>query len=338
MEEYNGRINVSKDTMLFVLNEVLGQDVKESTTKENILKMVPEIYENADDKRLIEMLPYGTYKNIEKLIQYIETNDDIESFLFHGENINIRFLEESMIIVLRAKYKKYKYSLNPGVIEKLKRLFSIENRAIAKRYGEIENLTVGMLYTYGIVDFNFLRKQLCKYMNEIITEKELRDIYYIRLNLNTFVKDYNVRWINNNEIQNFVTYLDEEYSPIDIGQIADEQKSRGMLYKQFSKQEILNRKEFLWTQKAQNLYDFMKSINSEIYEWHFKRVLKKNELGLDILKELSDMCIFEDEAEIKKFLNLFTDWYNNSPQYMLGGYTPIEFKNKIIGKLKNLKK
>ena len=175
-------------------------------------------------------------------------------------------------------------------------------------------------------------------MNEIITEKELRDIYYIRLNLNTFVKDYNVRWINNNEIQNFVTYLDEEYSPIDIGQIADEQKSRGMLYKQFSKQEILNRKEFLWTQKAQNLYDFMESINSQIYEWHFKRVLKKNELGLDILKELSDMCIFEDEAEIKKFLNLFTDWYNNSPQYMLGGYTPIEFKNKIIGKLKNLKK
>lgn len=30
--------------------------------------------------------------------------------------------------------------------------------------------------------------------------------------------------------------------------------------------------------------------------------------------------------ELKKFMNLFTDWYNNSPQYMLGGYSPIEFR------------
>lgn len=25
-------------------------------------------------------------------------------------------------------------------------------------------------------------------------------------------------------------------------------------------------------------------------------------------------------------MDLFTDWYNNSPQYMLGGYSPIEFR------------
>ncbi len=34
MGEYNGKINVSKDTMLFVVNSVFGQDIKESTTKE----------------------------------------------------------------------------------------------------------------------------------------------------------------------------------------------------------------------------------------------------------------------------------------------------------------
>lgn len=48
MEEYKGRINVSKDTMLFVTNYVLENEIKESTTKENILKLMPEIYEKAD--------------------------------------------------------------------------------------------------------------------------------------------------------------------------------------------------------------------------------------------------------------------------------------------------
>ena len=50
MGEYNGKINVPKDTMLFVVNDVFEQDVKESTTKENILKMMPEIYKNAEDE------------------------------------------------------------------------------------------------------------------------------------------------------------------------------------------------------------------------------------------------------------------------------------------------
>ena len=38
------------------------------------------------------------------------------------------------------------------------------------------------------------------------------------------------------------------------------------------------------------------------------------------------MCMFKDDIELKKFMDLFTDWYNNSPQYILGGYSPIEFR------------
>ena len=326
MREYNGRINVSKDTMLFVVNSVFNKDIKENTTKEEILKMMPDIYENADDEEIIKMLPYRAYKDLERLIEYVKTSDDIKLFFYKREHPDIRFLEEAMIIVMKVKYHNYNYTLNPGVIEKLNGLFSKENREIAKRYGEIENLTKGMLYAYGIVDFEFLRKQLCKYMNEIITETELRDIYFTRLNLNTFVNDYNIGWTNTNEIQPFVTYLDEEEVPIDIGQIAEEQKARKMKYKQFSKQELLKREEYLYDERAKKLYKFLKSKNDNIYEWTFKRLLKNNELGIDILGDLSNMCMFEDDFELKKFMDLFTDWYNNSPQYMLGGYSPIEFR------------
>ena len=326
MGEYNGRINVTKDTMIFVVNSVFNKDIKESTTKEEILKMMPEIYEKADEEIIIEMLPYRAYKDLERLIEYAKTSDDIKTFFLKREHPDIRFLEEAMIIVLRVKYHDYNYTLNPGVIEKLKGLFSEENKKIAKRYGEIEDLTKCMLYAYGIVDFEFLRKQLSKYMNEIITETELRDIYFTRLNLNTFINDYNIKWTNTNEIQPFVTYLDEEEVPIDIGQIAEEQKARRMKYKQFSKQELLKREEYLYDERAKKLYKFLKSKNDNIYEWTFKRLLKNNELGIDILGDLSNMCMFEDDKELKQFMDLFTDWYNNSPQYMLGGYSPIEFR------------
>lgn len=326
MGEYNGRINVTKDTMLFVVNSVFDNNIKENTTKEDILKMMPNIYENSDKERIIEMLPYRAYKDLERLIEYVKTSDDIKTFFYKREHPDIRFLEEAMIIVMRVKYHDYNYTLNPGVIEKLKGLFSKENKEIAKRYGKIENLTKGMLYTYGIVDFEFLRKQLCKYMNEIITETELRDIYFTRLNLNTFVNDYNIRWTNTNEIQPFVTYLDEEEVFIDIGQIAEEQKSRKMKYKLCNKQELLKREEYLYDERAKKLYKFLKSKNDNIYEWTFRRLLKNNELGIDILGELSNMCVFEDDLELEKFMKLFTDWYNNSPQYMLGGYSPIEFR------------
>ena len=70
----------------------------------------------------------------------------------------------------------------------------------------------------------------------------------------------------------------------------------------------------------------LKSKNNNIYEWTFKRLLKNNELGIDILGDLSNMCMFENDIELKQFMDLFTDWYNNSPQYILGGYSPIEFR------------
>lgn len=56
---------------------------------------------------------------------------------------------------------------------------------------------------------------------------------------------YNIKWVSTDEVQPFVTYLYEEFWPIDIGDIAEEQKSRKMKYKQFSRKEILERRVFV---------------------------------------------------------------------------------------------
>ena len=262
MEEYIGRINVSKDTMLFIVNTVFEKEIKESTTKENILKMIPEIYEKADSIELIKLLPYKTYIALEDLMGYIKTSNDIKKFFYHSEHQDVRYLEEAMIIIMRAKHMEYNYSLNPGVIETLEKLFSKENKKIAKRYGRIEDLTKGLLYTYGVVEFDFLRTKICKYMNEIISEEELQDIYFKRLNLNLDVNYYNVRWTNTNEVQQFVTYLDEEEE--EVGYIVDTQKSRELKYKNFREQEILSREEYLWDKSTQNFYKYIKSTNRKM--------------------------------------------------------------------------
>lgn len=327
MKEYIGRINVSKDTMLFVVNTVLKNKIKENTTKENILKMIPDIYENADSKEIIKLLPYKSYMVLEDLMEYVKTSDNINKFYFDSGHSDVRYLEEAMIIFMRAKKFEHKYFLNPGVIEKLDKLFSKENKEIAKKYGRIEDLTKGMLYSYGAVEFNFLRTQICKYMNEIISENELYDIYFKRLNLNLDVNYYNVRWTNTNQVQQFVTYLDEDEE--DVGFIVDEQKSRGLKYKNFKEQEILNRKEYLWDKSTQKLYQYIKLKNEYVWEYQFQRIIKKSELGENILSELIEKYRFESERDIDEFMKLFMEWYNNSPQYVLGGYSPNELRKQL---------
>lgn len=324
MGEYIGRINTTKDTMIFVVNNVFEKGIKESTTKENILKMMPEIYENADEEKIIKLLPYKSYKALEELIKYIKTENDIKKFFYELEYTGVKYLEEAMIIIMRAKHLEYNYSLNPGVIEKLTKIYTKESAKIAERYGKIERLTMGILYTYGVVDFDFLREQICKCMNETITEEELEDLYFKRLNLNIDVDYYDIKWTNTNQTQSFVTYLNEEWDEIDVGDIATEQKGRGLKYKIFKESELLKREEYLWNDDAQKLFEFMKSTNDDIYQLTIERIMKKSELGENILNKLIEKCRFKDDNEVERFMQLYMKWYNNNPQYPLCGYSPNE--------------
>lgn len=327
MKEYIGKINISKDTMLFVLNDIFEQGISQNTTKENILKMIPEIYSEENLPDLIKMLPYDSYLTLEKLFKYLKRSNDINKFTRQVDYKGIHYLEEAMIIIMRARYSEYNYSINPGVLEKLDVLFNEKNRKLAEKYGEIEKLTQGLLYTYGIVEFNFLRTTICRYIGKIVSEEELYDLYFKRLNLNTFVKYYNIVWTNTNQKERFATYLDEEI--VDLGKIACHQKNLGLEYKMCSKKYILQREEFLWDEKANKLFEFVRLRADYMFKIVFQNIQKKSEIGEDIFKELLFKCKLRNEKEIEEFMKLFMDWYNNSSQYPLCGYSPIELVNKI---------
>lgn len=323
MAENLGKINVPKETMLFVTNSVFNQNIKENTTKENILKLIPELYRNVNDIEIIKMLPYKAYLTLERLIEYVKHSDKIEEFMYDSKNHDSFYLEDAMIVVMRAKGIDHKYSINPGTLESLERIFSKENKEIAKRFGKIEELTKGILYSYGVIEINELRNQICKYMNEIILNEELYDIYFKKLNLNMFINYLDINWSNIKKIDSFVTYLDKE--EVDVANIAMEQKHRNFKYKKFTENEILKREEFISNKSTQKIYNFLKSRNKYLYDFQIENILKRNQLGEDILQELVENIDFNNEDDIKYFMNLYMEWYNNSPQYILCGYSPNEF-------------
>ena len=268
MSESFGRIDVSKDTMLFITNEIFEEKIKRSTTKENILKLIPKIYRKADSIDIIKMLSYETYNSLENLIKYVKNSNDIEGFVYDSKNKGAHYLEDAMIIVLRAKNMQYNYSINEGTLEELEKIFYEENKEIAKRYGKIESLITGILYSYGVIKKDELRSMICKYMNEIITEEELEELCFKRLNLNMFLNYFEINWNNLKKVESFVTYLDRE--EVDVVEIATEQKYRNFEYKKIDKKEILSRKEFLFDKSTQKIYKAIKSINGYLYDFEIE--------------------------------------------------------------------
>ena len=332
MKEYQGRINLSKDEMLFVVNEMFEENVKESTTKENLLKIVSSLYCEKNYDKIIKLLPYEGYEILEKLMKYIEENGakaDINEFEKKYDYPELRMLERAMIVVMRAKYGEYDYSLNEGVLQNLKGLFDEKYKNKAKRYGLMEKLILGVLYSYGVVNFEFMRKEISRHMKEIISSEEIEDLIFYRLNLNPLVTIQGIHWDNINEVDILVTYLEEETADFeDIVDTFMEQKSRNWDYKIFTKKELLKRDEYVWNELSQKLCDFLSEMNEYFWEYHLNKLSKAVEVGINVMPDLLEMCKFNDEDEMEEFIQLYTEWYNNHPQYPLCGYTPIELATR----------
>ena len=146
MEKDLGRIDVRKDTMLFVTNEIFGENIKKETTKEKILEMLPEIYDKANPNDIIKMLPYNSYILLEKIIKYVKEKQikneifDIKEKKHEYSYIDIKYLFDSMIFVMRTKKDNRRYFIDNKVLKILEKIYTDENRKLAEKYGKIEKV------------------------------------------------------------------------------------------------------------------------------------------------------------------------------------------------------
>lgn len=335
MGEYQGRINLSKEDIRFVVNEIFEANASDNTSKEKLLKIAVSLYKEENYDKILKMLPFEGYKTLEQLIKFVgengkkEKNADIKAFIKECDFRGFRELEKVLIVCVRAKYGEYLYNVNEDILDGLQGLFTEKNRNIANRYGLMEKLILGMLYTYGVVNFEFFRKELSRHMKEIISKEEIYDFIFYRLNLNPLAETRMIHWTNINEKDELITYLMDEIDDYDrVISIFTEQKSRDWEYKLFTKKELMNRNRYLSNENSDKLCNFIKKKDCYFSDYDMQVYNKSVELGENVLEELLDEYEFEEE-EIQSFISLYMEWYNNMPQYELGGYSPMELAKKM---------
>lgn len=320
MKEKIWKITTTKETMLHILNSILNQEVKQSTTKENMLKLLPELYKGENLKELIKVISYEAYQGLEKILKYVEDGLSVEEAVKKSGYIG-NHLEEAMIVILRMSgiEEDYSLSVNP---KQLAPMFSDENKRLAQKYDKIEKLVKGLIYSYGVIEIATLRKMICKYMNEIMPEEEIYKFIFKRLDLNLLLDYHNIHWENTGEEECYISYLNPE--EIDVAGIAAEQKGRGLQYKKLKENEVLQRTLCHWDGITEEFYKYIKSKNEQLEKEDFKVFVKINELGIDVVDDLMSRVNFNSRIEAEEFKDKFLKWYKNSPQYALGGYTPNE--------------
>ena len=343
MEEKLGRIMVLKDTMLFVTNYLFDKQIKETTSKENILKMVPEIYKEADAEDIIKMLPYDSYLALEKLIKYVKenkiTNEDITDKIFELEDkygYEVNKLEEAMIVVLRVTKDSHRYYINQGTIESVEKIFTAENKKIAERYGKLEKIIYGILNTYGVVEDEFYRTTICTCMEEILTNEFIEDFSWSRLNLNMII-DYRKVGLPDDKILYFTSgveydeYEEKNLETNTINDIIKEQLDRDLEYKKFSKDEFIENAEEKLNQIDLRFLKYLKKFNKNIYDFQILELKKgiKRDSNPKILAKILELVDPDTDEEYDKFLLEFMIWYNNIPRYILCGYSPAEMILRI---------
>lgn len=320
MKEKIWRITTTKDTMLHILNSIFDQEVKQSTTKENMLKLLPELYKGENLKELIKVISYEAYQGLEKTLKYVEDGLSVEEAVKKSGYIG-NDLEEAMIIILRMSGIECEHALtvNP---KQLAPMFSNENKKLAQKYDKIEKLIKGLMYSYGVIEIATLRKMICKYMSEIMPEEEIYKFIFKRLDLNLLIDYHYIHWDNTGEEECYISYLDQE--KVDIAGIAAEQKGRGLIYKKLKENQVLERDLCYWDDVTEEFYKYLKNKNKSIDKKEFAIYAKVNEIGIDVVDPIMNMVDLSSKNEVYEFKEQFLKWFKNSPQYGLGGYTPNE--------------
>ena len=320
----NGKLIVPKKTMLFILNAIFDMGVSKNLTKEELVKEYKNIYLEKNYEDIIMMLPYDAYIIIEELTNYIKENENIEAFCKKHVTEKISFLFECMIIEVRKENNKYLYNVNKEILNSLLGLFTDEYKETAKKYDKLEKIVLGILYSYGAIESKAFKNLIFKYMNEIFSDKFLKELFFKRLSLNTMVLEYPVKWQDKTK-EIYFTYLSNEKM---ISKVVTKQKSMGLKYKKFTLEEILNREEYYFDDRTKELYDIMKDCLPKQYASldAFKTMIKLKELGdNDIIPEVSLLCDFKNEFEMERFHCVSEKWHDNYPEYGLCGYSLNEF-------------
>lgn len=206
------------------------------------------------------------------------------------------------------------------VIEAFSKHDTLEYRAIVKKNTMWINLTKGMLFYYGLLDFNYTIEQLEHYTQEKCDFVDVFPILYDASQYH-FEMDYASMGFKDSRVLDGYT-LKEEQSII-----------KDIPYHLFTKKEILRASQIDYIDKTAQTNEFTKYFKHHYYiDNHEIDVLLNliylminNGNGMnDMLEMIQEQFEIESIEEFQYIASLLMNIHNNTRQWILKGNTPSE--------------
>ncbi len=289
--------------------------LKKADLSKELSMLIPIILES-----LLYTWDEERYEVIQKIISQngIVSNDSVSStdrerlrsygFLFNGiyQNEKVLFIPEDLMNQLRKlDYKEFK--------------------AILKRNNDWIRMTPGLLYYVGVSDYWNVIKKISS-----LTKKKIDSLEYLGV-IHSAIRYYD-------EINMFGATIFHNDVP-DIHKVIREQRTRAKAPDYpFTKEQLLlagSPGHIEKTPEMRKLLQFIQNLYSipdeEVDDIAIEIIQLINETGdpIEVLKYLEDILEFPGPDFVKPIADLVMNLYNNSRQWDLLGYTPLEFSKSM---------
>lgn len=318
-------INVTKNKLIEALN-YLGEFPKTSLKKEELIKMLDEIYgENIEE--LVVVINTKIYDLIKRLVKADKNGIDVEK----EYEPEVDFLESTLIIEEPIiTNRKIHIKFIEGMKNKFIKFINNQNEDNVKKNQIIVNLMINIVDVYGMVkDYEMLDM-----LNKLLGVRMQMDSMFALINYQIDLRNEIMIAENEDELYLMSYFINE---PEDI---IEERKARALYYKEYTIEGLEENMpaNLMLKKEAQEVLKFLKKKKIEFTEEATLTIILyvMSIPQIDIKDFMKLIKIdFKDIDEANEYLQLIMNLHNNIPHYSLYGYSPmdlvkmqIEEKNK----------
>ena len=315
-------INVTKNKVIKAL-EYLGEYPKSSLKKDELIKLLEDLYNEKNIMHLTYIINYSMYNLLKELMN---ANGGIYVDIEKEDEVNL--LSNILIIVEPIEIEtKFYIRFEDGMKEKIKKFINKENEKIIKEHQKIVNLVINIIETYGIMQVDYeLASMLNNLLNEEIEVEELIGLldYHLDLRRKALIPESNVDlFLMSNGI-------------FDPQAIIDERRKRNLDYKEYTIEELKckNRKALINCDEAQKILSFLKNKEFEnpegLVKAYINDIMTSPKINIQNFMNVEGLNI-KDLDEANEYIQLIMNLHNNIPHYALYGYSPndlVELRKK----------
>ena len=310
----------TRNTLLFILNSIYEQDVKDTLTKKTLIKKINELYQDEENiLRLIQILSTSSYKKLERIYNdYKKGKDVIESFL---NNKTDDLIDCALFYIVETKYTDnsldINYIFNIDAFNHLDVLFSKRGKELYEKEKLFEEVMIGLTNIYGVIKMDYFVSLVNSYLKESYDEDSLIDRLLTKLSFNQLVNNFTINWKNIGENDTFFTFM--EYDD-ELGRICESQKQLDYSYNIFDLDEVISRAIHNRSKSTNEVIKKIKEYNKKITDEEIDRFIDNSVKGNEeFINQIERILSDVEEAKKDDMVKILSNWHNDLELYPLCG-------------------